>query len=189
MGFSGQEYWSRLPFPSPGDLPNAGIKPKSPALQADALPSEPPGKLVQECRRDRCKGTHVGVCLPPSLLAWEAFLVLVSKTARQKSDHTASRALNGFTVWTSKMEMPWLFFCHNNLFLIYEYIIERQRTVAWKRRLQTSSVNITWEVDRMQIFQISLQTCWLEYPGGGTCQSVIQGALQVTVRHTQVWQT
>ena len=44
MGFSRQEYWSRLPFPSPGDLPNAGIKPQSPTLQADSLPSEPPGK-------------------------------------------------------------------------------------------------------------------------------------------------
>ena len=45
MGFSRQEYWSGLPFPSPGDLPDPGIKPRSPALQADALPSEPPGKL------------------------------------------------------------------------------------------------------------------------------------------------
>ena len=45
VGFSRQEYWSGLPFPSPGDLPNPGIKPGSPALQADALPSEPPGNL------------------------------------------------------------------------------------------------------------------------------------------------
>ena len=45
MGFSRPEYWSGLPFLSPGDLPNAGIQPRSPALQADALPSEPPGKL------------------------------------------------------------------------------------------------------------------------------------------------
>ena len=44
MGFSRQECWSGLPFPSPGDLPDPGIKPGSPALQADALPSEPPGK-------------------------------------------------------------------------------------------------------------------------------------------------
>ena len=42
--FSRQEYWSGLPFPSPGDLPDPGIKPESPALQADSLPSEPPGK-------------------------------------------------------------------------------------------------------------------------------------------------
>ena len=43
MGFSRQEYWSGLPFPSPGDLPDPEIKPRSPTLQADALTSEPPG--------------------------------------------------------------------------------------------------------------------------------------------------
>ena len=43
MEFSRQEYWSGLPIPSPGDLPNPGIEPKSPTLQADSLPSEPPG--------------------------------------------------------------------------------------------------------------------------------------------------
>ena len=42
--FSRQEYWTGLPFPSPGDLPNPGIEPGSLALQADSLPSEPPGK-------------------------------------------------------------------------------------------------------------------------------------------------
>ena len=61
-GFSRQEYWSGLPFPSPGDLPNLGIEPRSPALQADALPSEPPGKPQREDnvstkqRRDGIKG-------------------------------------------------------------------------------------------------------------------------------------
>ena len=44
MGFSRQEYWSGVPFPSLGDLPNPGIEPGSPASQADALTSEPPGK-------------------------------------------------------------------------------------------------------------------------------------------------
>ena len=44
MEFSRQQYWSGLPFLSPGDLPNTEIKPGSPALQADSLPSEPPGK-------------------------------------------------------------------------------------------------------------------------------------------------
>ena len=46
MGFSRQEYWSGVPFPSPGDLPNPGIKPGPPALQADALLSEIPGKKL-----------------------------------------------------------------------------------------------------------------------------------------------
>ena len=40
MGFPRQECWSGLPFPSPGDLPNTGIEPRSPALQADSLPTE-----------------------------------------------------------------------------------------------------------------------------------------------------
>ena len=44
MEFSRQEYWSGLPCLSPGNLPNPGIKPRSPALQADSLPFEPPGK-------------------------------------------------------------------------------------------------------------------------------------------------
>ena len=48
MEFSRQEYWSGLPFPSPGDLPNPGIEPRSPTLQADSLPSEPPGKPINK---------------------------------------------------------------------------------------------------------------------------------------------
>jgi len=43
MGFPRQEYWSGLPFPSPGDFPDPGIEPGVPAFWADALPSEPPG--------------------------------------------------------------------------------------------------------------------------------------------------
>ena len=46
MGFSRQEYWIGLPFPSPGDLPDPGTESGSPALQADSLPSEQPGKTL-----------------------------------------------------------------------------------------------------------------------------------------------
>ena len=48
LGFSRQEYWSGLPFPSPGHLPHPGIEPQFPTLEADALTSEPPGKPLQE---------------------------------------------------------------------------------------------------------------------------------------------
>ena len=44
MGFSRQYYWSGLPYPSPGDFPNPRIEHRSPALKADSLPTEPPGK-------------------------------------------------------------------------------------------------------------------------------------------------
>ena len=47
MEFFRQEYWSGLPFPSPEDLPHPGIEPRSPALQADTLVSEPPGKPLK----------------------------------------------------------------------------------------------------------------------------------------------
>ena len=49
MGFSRQEYRSGLPFPSPGDLPDPGIEPGSPALQADSLPTELQGKSFHFC--------------------------------------------------------------------------------------------------------------------------------------------
>ena len=54
MGFSRQEYWSGLPFPSPGDLPDLGIEPGSPALQEDSLPSEPPGKPIHSVSFNKC---------------------------------------------------------------------------------------------------------------------------------------
>ena len=68
MGFSRQEYWSEVPFPSPGNLPSPGNEPGSPALQADALPSEPPGKplvrTVLRCNMDKNQGKL------DSLAAW-----------------------------------------------------------------------------------------------------------------------
>ena len=81
MEFSRQEYWSGLPFPSPGDLHNPGIKPGSPALEADALQSEPSGKLksINVFKKKRRKKESKGLdpvatrasgvlCLFPSLL-------------------------------------------------------------------------------------------------------------------------
>ena len=52
MEFSRQDYWSGLPFPLPGDLPDPGIKPRSPTLQSDSLLSEPPGK--PQTPRQKC---------------------------------------------------------------------------------------------------------------------------------------
>ena len=48
MGFSRQEYWSGLPFPSAGDLPDPGIEPRSPALAGTPFTTEPPGKPITE---------------------------------------------------------------------------------------------------------------------------------------------
>ena len=77
MGFSRQEYWNGLPFPSPGDLPNPGIELGSPVLQADSLPSEPPGNPYYKCVVRTGHGTtdwfqigkevHQGCILSPCL--------------------------------------------------------------------------------------------------------------------------
>ena len=65
MGFSRQEYQSGLPFPSPGDLPDTGIEPGSPAQQADALPVEPPGKIARAFDNSGFKfGEEMEHCFP-----------------------------------------------------------------------------------------------------------------------------
>ena len=64
MGFSRQKYWNGLPFPSPGDLPNSGIEPTSPSLQADALPSELPRKpkkrqIIQKLKKKKIQNYKI----------------------------------------------------------------------------------------------------------------------------------
>ena len=61
MGFSRQEHWSGLLFPSPGDLPDPEIVPGSPALQADSLPSEPPRKPYFLKANPRSSGILLGI--------------------------------------------------------------------------------------------------------------------------------
>ena len=61
MEFSRQEYWSGLPFPSPGDLPNPGIELRSPALQRDPLLTEPPGKPSQMCCNEEVTNSYITV--------------------------------------------------------------------------------------------------------------------------------
>ena len=56
MEFSGREYWSGLPFPSPGDLPNPGIEPRPSTLQVDSLPLSPQGNLTGQQELDRTRG-------------------------------------------------------------------------------------------------------------------------------------
>ena len=79
MGFPRHEYWSGLPFPSPGDLPDPGIEPRSPTLKADALTSEPPGKpqiaLWTVCiitKKDRSVSHKLGLLYLVYVIAKEA---------------------------------------------------------------------------------------------------------------------
>ena len=92
MGFSRQEYWSGLPFPSPGDLPNPGIELGSPVLQTDALPSEPPGKPNQ-CKY-RSKGL-TGMITYNSSISFEIFIEYTKK----RNVHTKSYLVSPLS-WT-----------------------------------------------------------------------------------------
>ena len=86
MGFSRQQYWSGLPHPPPGHLPNPGIEPRSPALQMDSLQSEPPGKP---------KNTEEGSL---SILQGESWLGLeIVNLSRPGSGHHKPRLLNVHT--------------------------------------------------------------------------------------------
>ena len=67
MEFSRPKYWSEWPFPSLGDLPNSGIKPRSPALQADSLPAEPPGKPLSKYRLSIGAAARMSVITQQSL--------------------------------------------------------------------------------------------------------------------------
>ena len=63
MGFSRQEYWSELLFPSPGDLPDSGTEPKSPALQEDSIQTEPPGKSFLSVENLYLKNNREGTAI------------------------------------------------------------------------------------------------------------------------------
>ena len=99
MGFSRQEYWSGLPFPSPGDLPYPGIEPRSPALQADALTSEPPGKSKW------VKSNYTVHGIPQArILEWVAFPF--SRRSSQPRDQTQVSHIAGrfFTSWATSLQ-------------------------------------------------------------------------------------
>ena len=106
-GFSRQEYWSGLPFPSPGDLPNPGIEPGSPALQIDTLPSAPPGtkeeaKVTQSCPTlcDPMGYSTHGI-LQARVPEWLAFPF--SRGSSQPRDRTQVSRITGgfFTNWAT----------------------------------------------------------------------------------------
>ena len=79
MEFLRQEYWSGLPFPSPGDLPNPGIEPGSPALQADSLSSEPPRKPAKSYTWTQKQAPSFRCCKPTDLQTPECAWVEVSR--------------------------------------------------------------------------------------------------------------
>ena len=101
MEFSRQEYWSGLPFPSPGDLPNPGIEPGSPTLQADSLQSDPPlysnnknfntFKSSQKAQSDLNKSFNRSFKHPPAMSgAWTYSLSISPAVSCSLSTRTAA---------------------------------------------------------------------------------------------------
>ena len=122
MEFSRQEYWSRwLTFPSPGDLPNTGIEPRSPSLQADALPSEPPGKPYPLVRHPQ----HP----IPQVLLWPLLVLLLNSCS------SIGICLFLFSS-CSKLGLEW------NLTLFSGPVA---RTIAWGEVLRRTLVFLQWE--------------------------------------------
>ena len=116
MGFFRQEYWSRLLFPSPGDPPDPGTEPGSPTMQADALPSEPPGEpssvvvvvsVTQSCLTlfepmdSSMPGSSVHGMLQARILEWTA--ILFSRGSSWPRDWTRASCVAGrfFTIWVT----------------------------------------------------------------------------------------
>ena len=110
MGFSRDEYWSGLSFPSPGDLPDPGIKPGSPALREDALPSELPGNQIiilsfhsslQICACGLLQGQTLG-----PVLVVNKILLEHDRAHQFSSVQLLSRVLLFMTPWTTTWPCP-----------------------------------------------------------------------------------
>ena len=134
MQFSRHEYWSGLPFLSPGDHPNPGIKPRSPAFQVDSLPAELPEKSLNIIERKKesevaqlcptlcdpmdCKlpRSSVHEIFQTRVLEWVA--ISFSRESSQTRDWTQVSHIVGrrFTIWaTREVEHNWVVFFNNNL--------------------------------------------------------------------------
>ena len=125
MGFSRQEYWNGLPFPSPGDLPDPGIEPRSPALQTDALPSEPPRKPI--CRLHIWKFIYLikFICKTKSTLGVFPWLSMEmhrwAKSLNCPKDTFPAKAGNNFLLYPLYYKQT--FFLSNFLVPVFQFFL------------------------------------------------------------------
>ena len=121
MEFSRQEYWSGKPFPFPGYLPNPGIKPRSPALQAHSLQSEPPGNP-----KNTAVGSH---SLLQQITHWTGFCLLVhavtAAASRSQSSHLSWWQLHSSTSSDQKFWTHFyiLFLCSSTSYFLVIFLL------------------------------------------------------------------
>ena len=114
MEFSRQEHCSGLPFPSPGDLPDPGIKPGSPALQAYSLPSEPPEKHMRMCLLSLCANPRCDNLSDEAFVTFFLFpLPFPSLTVRYPSSSWAHIIFPA--LYTFHFLLPWRASCRKDL--------------------------------------------------------------------------
>ena len=110
MGFPRQESWSGFPFPFPGDLPDPGIEPKSPALQADSLPSEPPRKKIALTYGNGNRLQYSCLKNPMNRGAWWAYSpwsCRESDMTERAHTYSISCAFHQYLVSLSPQHMSW----------------------------------------------------------------------------------
>ena len=137
MEFSRQEYWSGQPFPPPGDLPDPGVEPRSPALQADALRSEPPGEpeplrvcvcvcvyvckslsCVQLCDPMDCSppGSSVQGILQARVLEWVAISLSILTHKKKQIKSVVVRWMNLESIIRSEVSQKEKNRCHVSIY-------------------------------------------------------------------------
>ena len=151
MGFPKQEYWSGLPFPSPGDLPHPGIKPGSPALQAYALTSEPPGKHICKYKLQPCSHLAISRFIPVWPAFWLPFFHLLYRTTcnetvisplQSQATHTSGDWFKLLFMESACMWYTWWWFLGICVFASSMFKnICRER---WKFYCRVSSFAATW---------------------------------------------
>ena len=106
MGFSRQEYWSGLPFPSPGDLPDSGIEPRSPLLQADALPTEPRRKPNLDSIFKSRDITLLTKVRPVKAMVFPVVMYGCDSWTVKKTEH---QRIDAFELWCWRrlLRVPW----------------------------------------------------------------------------------
>ena len=167
--FPRQEYWSGLPFPSPDDLPDPGIKPSSPTFQADSLPSEPPDCSLQgllwcmkyislPLRTKVLISSDAGNACPDIIVSNSSEIVQVFPGGASSKESTCQCRRRGFHPWFGKI--PWRKKWQPSPVSCWENLIDREVWQATVHGVTKESDNLTYQ-KHCNLTSASAQFCFL----------------------------